>query len=152
MRGEKIAKVSNFFFVTIKQKVEGIKCWKIMKIKISLESEIANCLKEGKIHLKIHLIEEKSCNFLQQLRNKAVDGECKIRPISNFKLRKILPLGIRNKKKKVFLKKLKIIFKNINFVTQNDKTIMGFIEESYNWRNITNKNIANWLHFDKIAH
>ena len=29
---------------------------------------------------------------------------------------------------------------------------MGFIEESYNWRNITNKNIANWLHFDKIAH
>ena len=39
-----------------------------------------------------------------------------------------------------------------NFVMQNSKTIIGFIGQSYNCREITNKNIRNDLYFDEIAH
>ena len=50
MRGEKTAKASNFIFTVIKQKVEGIKCSKIMKIKISLKYKNRKLL-EGRKNL-----------------------------------------------------------------------------------------------------
>ena len=54
---------------TFKQKVAGIKCNENLKIKMSTEFKVANCWKEReKNYLKMHLIEQKSCHLLTQLR------------------------------------------------------------------------------------
>ena len=48
------------FSRTFKEKVAAITCHKNSKIKMLRESEAANCWKGRKIHLKMHLIEQKS--------------------------------------------------------------------------------------------
>ena len=80
-------------FASFKEKVSGIQCYENSKIKICLEFKVVNHWKGGKIHLKMHLIEEKSCYLLLQLRkntqneNTVGDRKCKKVPLSHFKRR-----------------------------------------------------------------
>lgn len=106
--GEKrLRKPQTLFSQWLNKKSKELNVRKLWKSKYRWNIKTGNCWKGGKIYLKINLIEQKSCNFLQQLRNKVVAVECKKRPISNFKWRKIIPLGKRNKKKESIFKKVK---------------------------------------------
>ena len=69
------------------KKVEGKEFRQNSKIKMSWEFQIKSCKKGGKIHLKMHITEPKSCNILPQLQkntkiaSKVGGGVCKKVPM-----------------------------------------------------------------------
>ena len=93
-------------FVTFKEKVTRNKLRENSRIKMSREFIVANCWKGRKICRKMYLIEQKSCKLLQQIEKKKMrtnvgDGKRKLGVLLHF-------IG-KNKRKKCFSKKLKVI-------------------------------------------
>ena len=93
-------------FATFKEKVTGNKFRENSRIKMSREFKVANCWKGRKICRKMYLIEQKSCKLLQQIEKKKMrtnvgDGKRKLGVLLHF--------IVKNKRKKCFSKKLKVI-------------------------------------------
>ena len=96
----------NVFVFSFKEKVTGNKFRENSRIKMSREFKVANCWKGRKICRKMYLIEQKSCKLLQQIEKKKMrtnvgDGKRKLGVLLHF-------IG-KNKRKKCFSKKLKVI-------------------------------------------